>query len=202
MNTPKFNQILENIFSTLEEKVWTKTPKMFKPSDSVYYTFEDVRAGTLNEREKRVWDVVEKGKSYSGSELLSLLRNEIDMGTASLMGILNNLLKMGVVEANVEAEPEKELDFEVSDEEELSRFSNDEDEDIYGDDEENFYGESVETLEEAKKSYSAKKARAGKDIGKPGKMFSKIAKSAAKKYGSKEAGKRVAGAILKKLRKK
>ena len=50
--------------------------------------------------------------------------------------------------------------------------------------------------------YSAKKAAAGKDIGKPGKMFSKIAKSAGKRYGSKEAGERVAGAVLNKLRSK
>ena len=52
----------------------------------------------------------------------------------------------------------------------------------------------------ATKSYSAKAARAGKDIGKPGKNFSKIASSAAKRYGSKEAGERVAGAVLAKLR--
>ena len=50
--------------------------------------------------------------------------------------------------------------------------------------------------------YSAKKASAGKDIGKPGKMFSKIAKSAGKEYGSKAAGERVAGAVLNKLRAK
>ena len=49
-------------------------------------------------------------------------------------------------------------------------------------------------------SYSAKAAAAGKDIGKPGKNFSKIASSAAKEYGSKEAGERVAGAVLAKLR--
>lgn len=53
----------------------------------------------------------------------------------------------------------------------------------------------------ARKSYSPKMARKGKDIGKPGKNFSKIAKSAGKKYGSSEAGKKVAGAILAKLRK-
>ena len=47
---------------------------------------------------------------------------------------------------------------------------------------------------------SAKAARAGKDIGKPGKNFGKIAASAAKRYGSEEAGKRVAGAVLKKMR--
>jgi len=49
-------------------------------------------------------------------------------------------------------------------------------------------------------SYSAKAARAGKDIGKPGKNFSKIAKGAAERYGSKAAGERVAGAVLNKLR--
>lgn len=51
-----------------------------------------------------------------------------------------------------------------------------------------------------KKSYSAKSARAGKDIGKPGKNFSKIAAKASKEYGSKKAGQRVAGAILAHLR--
>lgn len=53
-------------------------------------------------------------------------------------------------------------------------------------------------LDEA--GYSAKKARAGKDIGKPGKQFSKIAKDAAERYGSKERGEKVAGAVLAKLR--
>jgi hypothetical protein len=56
--------------------------------------------------------------------------------------------------------------------------------------------------EAATGNYSAKKARAGKDIGKPGKQFDKIAKDAAKRYGSDESGKRVAGAVLAKLRKK
>ena len=51
-------------------------------------------------------------------------------------------------------------------------------------------------------SYSAKAARAGKDIGKPGKNFEKIAKSAGERYGSKAAGERVAGAVLAKLRAK
>lgn len=59
-----------------------------------------------------------------------------------------------------------------------------------------------EILTEGKKSYSAKQARKGKDIGKSGKNFKKIEKKAAKKYGSKEAGAKVAGAVLKKLRAK
>ena len=59
---------------------------------------------------------------------------------------------------------------------------------------------NIGDMEEGKEDYSAKKARAGKDIGKPGKNFDKIAKSAGKKYGSKKAGERVAGAILNKMR--
>ena len=54
----------------------------------------------------------------------------------------------------------------------------------------------------AEASYSAKAARAGKDIGKPGKQFAKIAKSAGERYGSKERGEKVAGAVLAKLRAK
>ena len=50
--------------------------------------------------------------------------------------------------------------------------------------------------------HSAKAARAGKDIGKPGKNFEKIAKSAGERYGSKERGEKVAGAVLAKLRAK
>ena len=41
----------------------------------------------------------------------------------------------------------------------------------------------------------------GKDEGKPGKNFAKIAKKAGKAYGSKEAGERVAGAVRAKLAK-
>ena len=48
--------------------------------------------------------------------------------------------------------------------------------------------------------YSAKKARAGKDIGKPGKNFAKIAAKAEK--GGAKSGEAVAGAVLKKLRAK
>lgn len=59
-----------------------------------------------------------------------------------------------------------------------------------------------EEMAESDEDYSAKKARAGKDIGKPGKQFSKIAKGAAKRYGSAESGKKVAGAVLAKLRSK
>ena len=52
------------------------------------------------------------------------------------------------------------------------------------------------TLEAKTKSYSAKNAAAGKDIGKPGKNFAKIAK----KSGGGEKGNKIAGAVLAKLR--
>lgn len=52
------------------------------------------------------------------------------------------------------------------------------------------------------RSQAAKQARAGKDMGKKGKNFKKIADKAAKKYGSKERGKKVAGAVFWKMQKK
>jgi len=51
-------------------------------------------------------------------------------------------------------------------------------------------------LSKGERSGLAKQARAGKDIGKPGKMFKKVAGDAAKRYGSKEAGERVAAAAM------
>jgi hypothetical protein len=42
----------------------------------------------------------------------------------------------------------------------------------------------------------------GEDIGEPGLNFKKIAKKAAKEYGSEESGKKVAGAILKRILRK
>jgi hypothetical protein len=67
--------------------------------------------------------------------------------------------------------------------------------------------ELIAKLEEAKKKPSAgmtkkeksavaKKAHAGKDIGKKGKGFEKVAKAAEKEYGSEEAGKKVAAAAM------
>jgi hypothetical protein len=70
---------------------------------------------------------------------------------------------------------------------------------------------SEETLEEKKiatetgkkvmpsaeeRSKLAKRARAGEDIGKKGKGFEAVAAKAAKQYGSKEAGERVAAAAM------
>ena len=51
-------------------------------------------------------------------------------------------------------------------------------------------------LSKEKKSEVVKKAKKGGDIGKKGKGFEKIADKAAKKYGSKEAGEKVAAASM------
>jgi hypothetical protein len=83
----------------------------------------------------------------------------------------------------------------------------DDDED-YGDTEIHDYDTEYDTgVDEAKKKPSAgltkkqksaisKKAKSGKDIGKKGKGFEKIAKAAAEKYGSKERGQKVAAAAM------
>jgi hypothetical protein len=54
----------------------------------------------------------------------------------------------------------------------------------------------IKMLTKRERSALATQARAGMDIGKPGKQFSSIAKQAATKYGSEEAGKRVAAAAM------
>ena len=51
-------------------------------------------------------------------------------------------------------------------------------------------------LSKKKKSEVVKAAKSEKDIGKPGKGFEKVAKKAAKKYGSKEKGEKVAAAAM------
>ena len=51
-------------------------------------------------------------------------------------------------------------------------------------------------LSKAKKSAVVKKAKAGKDVGKKRKGFEKVEKAAEKKYGSKEAGEKVAAAAM------
>lgn len=51
-------------------------------------------------------------------------------------------------------------------------------------------------LSAKQRSSVVKQARAGKDIGKPGKHFAEVAANAAEKYGSAERGKKVAAAAM------
>lgn len=51
-------------------------------------------------------------------------------------------------------------------------------------------------MSKKEKSEVVRKAESGKDMGKKGKGFEEVAEKAAKEYGSKEAGERVAGAAF------
>ena len=53
--------------------------------------------------------------------------------------------------------------------------------------------------EEKEEHMDEARFKKGEDVGKPGAGFKKVAKAAEKEYGSKEAGQKVAGAILKKV---
>lgn len=66
----------------------------------------------------------------------------------------------------------------------------------------NFFGKGKFVIDNIKLSEEAldeQRFYKGEDIGKPGLGFKKVAAKAAEEYGSKEAGKRVAGAVLKKI---
>lgn len=58
----------------------------------------------------------------------------------------------------------------------------------------------MKMLNKKERSSLAKRAVAGADIGKKGKMFEKVASKAAEQYGSEEAGQRVAAAAMFKAR--
>ena len=194
MNTPKFNELLENLLFNLQEKKLS----------NVSYIFNDVRAGQLDgkDRERRVWEIgFKEGEGLPSGDLLDLLSNRTGLKISAILRILDKLEEMGVVEASSGDEAEAPEEIESFDDEETLNPDEEAESYLKGDyDDEGEDEYRFESLQEAKKSYSAKEARKGKDIGKRGKMFGKIAKSAGKKYGSKEAGKKVAGAILKKLR--
>lgn len=59
-----------------------------------------------------------------------------------------------------------------------------------------YEGKPSAGMTKKEKSAVATKAKSGKDIGKKGKGFEKVAKAAEKQYGSKEAGQKVAAAAM------
>lgn len=60
-------------------------------------------------------------------------------------------------------------------------------------------GAKIKHMKEEAEEMDEARFKKGQDVGQPGMNFKKIAASAAKRYGSKEAGQRVAGAVLKKV---
>lgn len=90
---------------------------------------------------------------------------------------------------------EDEEDEDEDEEEEKSKKSkkSKKEEDDEDEDEEE---EDLKESTHAQRSRLARKARRGEDIGKPGKMFKKVAAKAAKQYGSAERGRKVAAAAM------
>jgi hypothetical protein len=180
MNTPKFNELLEKVLFNLQEKKLT----------NVSYTFNDIKAGQLdnNERERRVWEIgFKEGEGLSSGELLDLLTNRTGLKVSAILRILDNLENQGVVETS-EGSSEKDLeDIESSDDEELPHPDYEEGENPFDIEDQDEYYESVETLEEAKKQKTNPWA---------------IAKAMAKKkgYGPKKEEK-IVKAIKKSLKK-
>lgn len=180
MNTPKFNEIFENVLSTLEEKKLS----------NVSYVFNDIKAGQLdgNERERRVWEIgFKEGEGLSGGELLDLLSDRTGLKVSAVLRILDNLETQGVVETS-EGSSEGDLeDIESSDDEELPHPDYEEGENPFDSDDQDEYYESVETLEEAKKQKANPWA---------------IAKAMAKKKGyGKKKEEKIVKAIKKSLKK-
>jgi len=54
----------------------------------------------------------------------------------------------------------------------------------------------LKKVSKEKRSEVVKRAKKGEDLGEPGKKFKEIAAKAARRYGSKEAGQRVAAAAM------
>ena len=59
--------------------------------------------------------------------------------------------------------------------------------------------EAFKSLQEEMSMLDEARFKKGEDIGEPGPGFKKVAKAGEEQYGSKKAGQRVAGAILKKV---
>ena len=120
--------------------------------------------------------------------------NEMKISKSKLYKIIKEELE--VVLTNEEAEEMFDLDMSAL----LDEMMNEEEKDEEGYERPLEAGLAEEKpsagLSKKKKSAISKKAQAGGDIGKKGKGFDKVADAAAKRYGSKEAGEKVAAAAM------
>lgn len=145
-------------------------------------------------------DMLDKGKMKELSNEVKALKKSL----AKYEKQLEKLKSKGEKAPKAEKEEEKEIvDEVVIDENNPENGPQLEDEgmDIY----ETLYMQKLAGIiseTEYKAKVEEARFKKGTDIGKKGKGFAKIAKAAGKEYGSEEAGKRVAGAILKKVLKK
>lgn len=133
-------------------------------------------------------EMLDKGK-------MKEISNEVKALKKSLNKLQNQLSKL-----NSKSEPKAEVKDEVIDEDNMPKAQKARSigkSDNWNDDQRGFSW-NTDWIEDDRNIGEAR-FKKGTDIGKKGKGFNKIAKAAGEKYGSEEAGKRVAGAVLKKV---
>lgn len=156
-----------------EKKDDKKEPKLPKSS------------GKLMDLKKEVAYLKEMSAQLQATGITEGDEQVTEVEFSNLQKFVNELSKVKMAGAELK----KKLDEEITSIEEKIK------------DEKNKIKEMIGLVSETEELDEAR-FKKGEDVGKPGKGFAKIAKSAAKRYGSEEAGKRVAGAILKKVVKK
>jgi predicted transcriptional regulator len=94
----------EDVESSDEAPKKSSAINRFTPSSTIDYTFEDeVRAGSLEDAERRIYEIVDKGSVYTGADLLDYLSGEIkldnrkDLNDRKVTSILNKLIAKGVL---------------------------------------------------------------------------------------------------------
>lgn len=141
-------------------------------------------------------DMMDKGK-------IKELTSEIKLLEKSLTKYGKMLEKMDAKSAPKQMEDEGMMDEEVIDEVSVDELTLDpnagpqlEEESLEEDQLDEAKKKPSAGMTKKEKSALSKKAHAGKDIGKKGKGFEKVAKAGEKQYGSKEAGEKVAAAAM------
>ena len=135
-----------------------------------------------------------RNKEIDPKQIEAANKKAMQGDTTDLVALLSGIGRISPMEENIEPEEIETAEIEVS----QNRSSIQAMADKMGISQEELFKlllKKLGGLDEAR-------FKKGTDIGKPGKGFEKIAKAAGKEYGSKEAGKRVAGAILNKVIKK
>ena len=135
-----------------------------------------------------------RNKEIDPKQIEAANKKAMQGDTTDLVALLSGISKINPMEENMEPEEIETAEVEIS----QNRSSIQAMADKMGISQEELFKlllKKLGGLDEAR-------FKKGTDIGKPGKGFEKIAKAAGKEYGSEEAGKRVAGAVLNKVLKK
>ena len=135
-----------------------------------------------------------RNKEIDPKQIEAANKKAMQGDTTDLVALLSGIGRISPMEENIEPEEIETAEIEVS----QNRSSIQAMADKMGISQEELFKlllKKLGGLDEAR-------FKKGTDIGKPGKGFEKIAKAAGKEYGSEEAGKRVAGAVLNKVIKK